>query len=79
MLIKVSNTVGTPANMTFTLPFKSVKSSGTAEVLTGAGTASNTPSNPDLVTPKKYRMTMGATFNYTAPAFSVSVLTVHTH
>lgn len=62
--------------MTFVLPFGTVATSGTAQVLTGAATASNTPTNPNLVVPTTSTITTGKTFSYTAPAFSVNVLTV---
>ena len=45
-------------------------------MLTGAQTDSNTPATPDLVAPKTSVVATGRTFNYTAPGFSVTVLTV---
>ncbi|KAJ7098378.1 alfa-L-arabinofuranosidase precursor [Mycena epipterygia] len=79
IIIKISNTVGTAAPITFVLPFATVASTGTAQVLSGAGTASNTPTAPNLVVPKNSTITTGKTFSYTAPAFSVSVLTLVAH
>ncbi|KAJ7484526.1 glycoside hydrolase family 51 protein [Mycena latifolia] len=79
IIIKISNTVGTTAPLTFVLPFATVATTGTAQVLTGAGTASNTPTTPNLIVPKNSTITTGKTFSYTAPAFSVSVLTLVAH
>ncbi|KAJ6461979.1 alfa-L-arabinofuranosidase precursor [Mycena vulgaris] len=76
IIIKLSNTVGTAAPLTFVLPFATVATTGTAQVLTGAVTASNTPTTPNLVVPKNRTITTGKTFSYTAPGFSVSVLTL---
>ncbi|PPQ90525.1 hypothetical protein CVT25_015815 [Psilocybe cyanescens] len=75
IIIKVSNTAASAATLTFVLPFNTVSSTGTAQVLTGAGTASNTPTNPNLIVPVTGNITTGKTFNYNAPAVSVSVLT----
>lgn len=75
IIIKVANTVSASRTLTFVLPFN-VASSGTAQVLTGAQTASNTPSNPNAVVPTTHRITTGNTFSYAAPGFSVSVLTL---
>ncbi|KAJ7221862.1 alfa-L-arabinofuranosidase precursor [Mycena haematopus] len=79
IIIKISNTVGTAAPLTFVLPFDTVARTGKAQVLVGAGTASNTPTTPNLVIPKNSTITTGKTFSYTAPAFSVSVLTLVAH
>ncbi|KAJ7484528.1 glycoside hydrolase family 51 protein [Mycena latifolia] len=76
LIIKISNTATTEADMTFVLPFETVSDLGTAQVLTGAGTASNTPDVPDLITPATVQISTGATFNYTAPAISVTVITL---
>lgn len=51
---------------------------GTLQLLQGSQNASNTPENPDLVTPVTSSINLGRIFNYTAPGFSVSVLTVKT-
>lgn len=67
--------MGTAAPLTFNLPFSTVATTGTAQVLMGAMTASNTPSTPNAVAPVTSTITTGKTFNYNAPAFSVSVLT----
>ncbi|EIM87070.1 glycoside hydrolase family 51 protein [Stereum hirsutum FP-91666 SS1] len=79
VLIKISNTVATSNTLTFILPttFKTIASSGTAQILTGAQTASNSPTtSPANVVPVTSAITTGATFNFTAPGFSVSVLTI---
>ncbi|KAL0958307.1 hypothetical protein HGRIS_000452 [Hohenbuehelia grisea] len=75
IIIKVSNTVAAAADLTFVLPFGSVATSGTAQVLTGAATTSNTPTTPNAAVPSTHTITTGKTLNYTAPGFSVSVLT----
>jgi alpha-L-arabinofuranosidase len=72
---QVSNTIGAAAPLAFVLPFAKVSSTGTAQVLTGAMDASNTPTTPNLVAPKTSTITTGKTFNYSAPGFSISVLT----
>ncbi|KAF8159380.1 alfa-L-arabinofuranosidase precursor [Crassisporium funariophilum] len=74
IIIKISNTAAAAAPVTFVLPFSNVATAGTAQVLTGAGTASNTPTNPNLMVPVTTSIITGKTFNYTAPAVSVSVL-----
>lgn len=72
---QVSNTVGAAASLAFALPFATVSTTGTAQILTGAMNASNTPTTPDLIVPQTRIITTGKTFNYNAPGFSVSVLT----
>lgn len=62
--------------MTFQLPFNTVASSGTLQLLQGAQTASNTPTTPQLVLPVSSIVPTGKTFNFSAPGFSVSVLTI---
>ena len=61
--------------MTFVLPFN-IASSGTLQLLTGTPTASNTPANPTLFAPVSSTISTGSTFNYNAPAVSVSVITL---
>lgn len=65
-----------PAPVTFVLPFE-VASAGLATVITGPVNASNTPTTPDAVVPTTSAMTFAQTFNYSAPAYSVSVLTAY--
>ncbi|KAJ7201645.1 alfa-L-arabinofuranosidase precursor [Mycena pura] len=79
IIIKISNTVGTAAPVTFVLPFATVARTGTAQVLSGAAAASNTPTTPAAVVPKNSTITTGKTFTYNAPGFSVSVLTFVAH
>jgi len=79
IIIKISNTVGTAAPVTFVLPFATVARTGTAQVLSGAAVASNTPTTPAAVVPKSSTITTGKTFTYNAPGFSVSVLTFVAH
>ncbi|KIJ61497.1 glycoside hydrolase family 51 protein [Hydnomerulius pinastri MD-312] len=74
ILIKISNTDSVAAPITFNLPFP-VATYGTATVLSGPATASNSPSAPNTVVPVKSTITLGRSFNYTAPAYSVQVLT----
>ncbi|KAJ6461978.1 glycoside hydrolase family 51 protein [Mycena vulgaris] len=76
LVIKISNTASATADMTFVLPFETVSDVGTAQVMTGAGTASNTPEIPNLITPVTTQIPTAATFNYTAPAISVTVITL---
>ncbi|KAJ3498650.1 hypothetical protein NLJ89_g10193 [Agrocybe chaxingu] len=75
LIIKVINTAATAALVTFELPFTNVALTGTAEVLTGGGTTSNTPSSPNAIVPVTSTIATGQTFDYNAPAVSVSVLT----
>ncbi|TFK36072.1 glycoside hydrolase family 51 protein [Crucibulum laeve] len=74
IIIKVLNSATTSAVLTFVLSFENVENMGSVEVISGAATASNTPTTPELVTPITSSITVGQTFNYTAPAMSVSVL-----
>jgi alpha-N-arabinofuranosidase len=76
IIIKISNTAATAAPVTFVLPFHTVSSTGTAQVLRGAGTDSNTPTTPNLIVPVNSIISTGKTFTYTAPAVSVNVLTL---
>jgi len=75
LIIKISNTAATASRLTFNLPFSNVATTGTAQVLTGTATASNTPASPNLITPQTSSITTGKSFSYNAPAVSVSVLT----
>ncbi|TDL26963.1 glycoside hydrolase [Rickenella mellea] len=76
LLIKISNTNGTPASLTFNLPYTTVHPSGSATILTGAQTASNNPSAPDSIVPATKRFDAGQTFTYNATGWSVHVLSV---
>ena len=64
------------AQVAFQLPFNNVATSGTVQVLKGAETASNTPGQPNLVVPTTSTIATGKTINFTAAAFSVSVIRV---
>lgn len=75
IIIKVSNTASSAAAITFQLPF-SVATSGNLQLLTGTATASNTPTSPNLFAPVNSTIATGQTFNYNAPAVSVSVITL---
>ncbi|KAJ7054459.1 arabinofuranosidase, partial [Mycena amicta] len=79
IIIKVSNTVATANPVTFVLPFATVATTGTAQVLTGAANASNTPTAPNTLVPRNSTIRTGKTFTYNAPGFSVSVLTLVAH
>ncbi|KAL0573244.1 hypothetical protein V5O48_008712 [Marasmius crinis-equi] len=75
LIIKVANAGSSAQTLRFALPFNNVATSGTLQLLTGAQTASNTPDTPNAVTPRNSTVAVGKTFNYQAPAFSVSVIT----
>lgn len=66
----------TTEEMTFELPFVGVQGTGTATVLSGSATASNSPETPNAVMPVTSQIKTGESFLYTAPAYSVSVLRV---
>ncbi|KJA14844.1 glycoside hydrolase family 51 protein [Hypholoma sublateritium FD-334 SS-4] len=76
IVIKISNVDSAPALLTFVLPFEQVGAKATLQLLTGNATASNTPATPNLFAPVTSSITAGKTFNFTAPAVSVSVITV---
>jgi len=76
LLIKISNTDGTPQSMTFQLPFANVASTGTVQLLKGDANASNTPDSPNSVISSNQTVVTGVTFEWTAPGYSVAVLTV---
>ncbi|KDQ60310.1 glycoside hydrolase family 51 protein [Jaapia argillacea MUCL 33604] len=79
LLIKVSNTIATSAPMTFELPYATVAGFGTAQVLQGSQNTSNSPATPYAAVPVATPIVTGKTFNYTAPGYSVSVLTVNAY
>ncbi|TDL19641.1 glycoside hydrolase family 51 protein [Rickenella mellea] len=76
VLIKISNTHSAAANLTFKLPFNSVSNTGSATVLSGPQTASNTPTAPNTVVPKTSSFAAAKTFTYNVPGFSVHVLSI---
>lgn len=73
---KIANSGSSSSQLAFALPFDNVASSGTLQLLTGPETASNTPEAPNTVVPQTSTITTGKTINYTAPAFSISVIRV---
>ncbi|KAH6900847.1 alpha-L-arabinofuranosidase A [Coprinopsis sp. MPI-PUGE-AT-0042] len=79
VIIKAINVGASDSKFTFELPFKTVAKTGTAEVLSGNEKDSNTPSNPNKIVPKKVNIATGKTFDYTAPAYSVSILIVEAY
>ncbi|KAG6903627.1 hypothetical protein DXG01_016184, partial [Tephrocybe rancida] len=79
IILKVSNTIGTVTPVTFVLPFGTVATSGTLQVIQGAATTSNTPTAPNAAVPVTSSITTGKTFTYNAPGFSVSVITLVAH
>ncbi|KAI0065236.1 glycoside hydrolase [Artomyces pyxidatus] len=74
-IIKIANAGSEPAALSFLLP-SAVKSTGTAQVLTGPKNMSNTIDSPNGIAPQTAHISTGSTTNYTAPAYSVSVLIV---
>ncbi|KAH9940692.1 glycoside hydrolase family 51 protein [Amylocystis lapponica] len=78
VFIKISNTVATPSDVEFVLPFDNVASTATLQLLQGPQNSSNTPEIPYFTVPVTSTVDAGKTLNYTAPGYSVSVLTVHT-
>lgn len=67
-------------DLVFELPeFTDVATNGTAELLTGPRTAANTPATPGVITPVTSSIVTGNTFNYTAPAWSLTVITLEAH
>ncbi|GJJ10558.1 hypothetical protein Clacol_004785 [Clathrus columnatus] len=77
VLIKISNTDTAIANLTFDLPFKKIAPTGTVTVLTGPATASNTPEEPDAITPQTTSIAIpGKRFSFTAPPISVNVISI---
>ncbi|KAI9063568.1 glycoside hydrolase family 51 protein [Trametes sanguinea] len=78
--IKVANAGSSAESITFELTqFSSVSNTGTLQQLTGPETASNTPDAPETILPKTSTIRTGKTFTFSAPAFSVNVITVTTH
>ncbi|KIK69678.1 glycoside hydrolase family 51 protein [Collybiopsis luxurians FD-317 M1] len=75
VIIKVVNTVGSSSNVTFNLPF-AVARTATNQMLVGGQSDSNSPTTPNLITPKTSTVNVGQSFTYDAPGFSVSVLTL---
>ncbi|OAX31790.1 glycoside hydrolase family 51 protein [Rhizopogon vinicolor AM-OR11-026] len=76
VIIKIANTGMAAEQMIFELPSISVYSTGTATVLSGSATSSNSPETPNAVMPVTSQIKIGESFSYTAPAYSVNVLRV---
>ncbi|KAJ3558254.1 hypothetical protein NM688_g1033 [Phlebia brevispora] len=76
VILKVANAGADEAAVVFQLPFTSVAESGTLQQLHGDPTASNTPEQPNSVAPVTSKIATGKVLNFTAPAFSVSVISV---
>ncbi|PPR04586.1 hypothetical protein CVT24_012014 [Panaeolus cyanescens] len=74
IIIKIANNAVNVESLTFDLPFNTVSSTGTAEVLTGAAAAANNPSNPNAVRPVTSTISTGKSFTYNAPALSFTVI-----
>ncbi|EPS96452.1 hypothetical protein FOMPIDRAFT_47951 [Fomitopsis schrenkii] len=74
--IKIVNPTSGNEDVEFDFAFSNVASSGTLQLLHGAQTDSNTPTTQGLVTPQTSTITTGKTFTYTAPSYSVGVITV---
>ncbi|KAG6810930.1 hypothetical protein H0H92_009737 [Tricholoma furcatifolium] len=79
IIIKVVNTISTETPITFVLPFSTVATSGTLQLLQGSETTSNTPTDPTAAVPVKSTISTGKTFTYEAPGFSISVITLVAH
>lgn len=76
IIIKVANAGDSAQTVTFSLPFDTVAKTANLELLAGGSpSASNTPNTPNAVTPQNSTVPIGKTFDYKAPAFSLSVLT----
>ncbi len=72
----MANAGASVADLAFELPgFATVAARGTAEVLAGARSVANTPATPGVLVPARCALATGRRFGYTAPAWSVSVLT----
>ncbi|KAH8110298.1 glycoside hydrolase [Phellopilus nigrolimitatus] len=76
VFIKIANTASDPAQLSFKLPF-SVAPMGNAQVLTGSANATNSPATPEAVVPNNSQFDASEEFEWTAPGFSVSVLTLN--
>ncbi|KZT10533.1 glycoside hydrolase family 51 protein [Laetiporus sulphureus 93-53] len=75
--IKLVNVASSETDVTFEMPFD-VASTGTLKLLTGKPDDSNTPDAPDYITPGTSTISTGSTLNYTAPAYSLSVIILST-
>ncbi|KAG2073138.1 glycoside hydrolase family 51 protein [Suillus decipiens] len=76
VIVKIANAAIKAEVMSFELPFNNVHRTGTATVLSGSATASNSPEAPEAVKPVTSQITTGKCFTYVTPAYSVNVLRV---
>ncbi|KAF9051818.1 glycoside hydrolase family 51 protein [Panaeolus papilionaceus] len=76
IIIKIANNASNGESLTFNLPFNTISSTGTAEVLSGSAAAANTPSSPNAVHPVTSTISTGKSFTYNAPALSFTVITL---
>ncbi|KAI0037105.1 arabinofuranosidase [Vararia minispora EC-137] len=74
-IIKVSNTGTSASTGVFRLP-SAVASTGQLIQLAGAANASNTPTTPSAITPQSRTIATGQNLSFSAPAMSLSVITV---
>ncbi|KAI0037106.1 arabinofuranosidase [Vararia minispora EC-137] len=74
-ILKISNAGTATASLVFELP-SAVASSGTLIQLQGSATDSNTPDNPNLIVPVTSTIAAKQNLTFTAPALSLSVITV---
>ena len=75
--MQLVNVASSETDVTFELPFD-VASTGTLKLLTGNPDDSNTPDAPDYITPETSTISTGSTLNYTASAYSLSVIILST-
>ncbi|KAG6837456.1 hypothetical protein H0H93_008999 [Arthromyces matolae] len=78
-LLNVSNTIATVTPVTFVLPFSTVASTATLQVIQGSANTSNNPTTPNAAVPVTSTINTAKTFTYNAPGFSVSVITLVAH
>ena len=62
--------------MRFNLAFGDVANSGTLQLLHGSPTSSNTPEKPNLIALQTSTIATGKLSDYTAPSYSLGVITV---
>ena len=65
--------------MEFNLAFAHIASSGTLQLMHGDQNDCNMPATPGLITPKTTNISTGKTFHYSAPSYSVGVITINAH
>ena len=75
--MQVVNPSSIDEDVQFDLAFSHVASSGTLQLMHGHQSDCNTPVTPGLVTPQTSNITTGKTFNYSAPSYSVGIITVN--